>query len=244
MVDPIILAELTRIDLMTGQTVLDVGGGTGSTARHLCDRVGRSGKVISVDADLPTLDPTGVLDVFQRDLRTQQLPVQTASLHVVVARCVLAHLPNRQQLLHNLITALRPGGHLALVDIVTAPVAVYAPTDADSVFINHVIRTILDGLTVQGVDLNWGHSSASLLLGNGFERVHTRWLADTWAGGTAGCQLYAEHATQLADYLLSEGLSPEDLERFGELMGDPSVLVRAYQFASTTARKPPQPPVT
>ena len=130
MVDPIILAELTRIDLMTGQTVLDVGGGTGSTARHLCDRVGRSGKVISVDADLPTLDPTGVLDVFQRDLRTQQLPVQTASLHVVVARCVLAHLPNRQQLLHNLITALRPGGHLALVDIVTAPVAVYAPTDA------------------------------------------------------------------------------------------------------------------
>ncbi|MGC4855364.1 class I SAM-dependent methyltransferase [Micromonospora sp. DT4] len=240
MVDPIILAELTRLGVSAGETALDVGTGTGSITRHLCNLVGRGGKVIAVDADPPILDPTGVLDVFQRDLRTEELPVQSDSIHVAAARCVLAHLPNRHQLLNELITALRPSGHLTLVDIVAAPVSVYAPADADSALIGFVIRTILDGLAARGIDLNWGNTTPSWLLANGFETVHTRWFADTWAGGTAGCQLYAEHATQLASHLLAEGLSAGELERFGELMADPSVLVRGYTFASTTARKPPQ----
>ncbi|MBC8991531.1 class I SAM-dependent methyltransferase [Micromonospora chalcea] len=236
--DPITLHELTRLGITPGQTALDVGAGAGSIAGHLCELVGRAGKVIAVDIDTSLLNPTGVLDVYQRDLRTQPLPVEPGTVDVAAARCVLEHLPNRHLLLNQMITALRPGGHLLLGEIVYAPVSAYGLTDSDSELIARVVHTILDVFAARGLDLHWGDKVPSVLLANGFQEVRTRWVAETWTGGSAGCRLYADNATQLRDRLLADGLSHAELDRFAELMADPAVLVRGYQFASTTARKP------
>jgi SAM-dependent methyltransferase len=238
MLDPVTLDDLTRLGVTAGHTALDVGAGAGSIAQHLCELVGRTGKVIAVDIDTSMLNPTGVLDVYQRDLRTQPLPVEPGTIDIATARCVLEHLPNRHLLLHQMINALRPGGHLVLGEIVYAPVSVHAPADSDNELITRVVHTILDVLAGRGVDLHWGDKVPSVLLANGFEQVRTRWAAETWAGGSAGCRLYADNATQLRDRLLAEDLSHDELDRFAELMADPAVLVRGYQFASTTARKP------
>ncbi|WFE51202.1 methyltransferase domain-containing protein [Micromonospora sp. WMMD1155] len=238
MLDPVTLDDLTRLGVNPGHTALDVGAGAGSIARHLCELVGRTGKVIAVDIDTSMLNPTGVLDVYQRDLRTQPLPVEPGTIDVATARCVLEHLPNRHPLLHQMINALRPGGHLVLGEIVYAPVSAHAPADSDNDLVTRVVHTILDVLAGRGVDLHWGDKVPSFLLANGFEQVHTRWVAETWAGGSAGCRLYADNATQLRDRLLAEDLSHDELDRFAELMADPAVLVRGYQFASTTGRKP------
>ncbi|SCG59612.1 class I SAM-dependent methyltransferase [Micromonospora halophytica] len=236
--DPITLDELTRLDITAGQTALDVGAGAGSIARRLCELVGPTGKVIAVDLDTTLLDPTGVLDIYQRDLRTQALPVERGTVDLATARCVLEHLPNRHAVLNQMITALRPGGHLVLGEIVYAPVSVHTPGSSDGDLIARVVHGVLDVLSARGVDLHWGDKTPSVLLGNGFEDVQTRWIAETWAGGSAGCRLYADNARQLRDKLLEEDLSEADLDRFAELMTDPAVLVRGYQFASTTARKP------
>ncbi len=236
--DPITLDELTRLGSRPGQTALDVGAGAGSIVGHLSELVGHRGKVIAVDIDTSLLNPTGVLDVYQRDLRTQPLPVEPDSVDIAAARCVLEHLPNRHDLLNQMITALRPGGHLVLGEIVYAPVSVHAPTADDGELVRRVAHTILDILADRGVDLHWGDKVPSILLGNGMDKVRTRWVAETWAGGTAGCRLYADNATQLRDRLLAEDLSHAELDRFAELMDDPAVLVRGYTFACTTARKP------
>lgn len=240
MLDPITLDELTRLDITAGQTALDIGAGAGSIAGHLCELVGPSGKVIAVDIDTSLLHSTGLLDVYQRDLRTQPLPIEPNTVDVAAARCVLEHLPNRHLLLNHMITALRPGGHLVLGEIVYAPVSAYAPnhSSSDTELITRVIHTILDILAARGVDLHWGDKIPSILLDRGFQQVRTRWIAETWTGGSAGCRLYADNATQLRDRLLTEDLSHAELNRFAELMADPAVLVRGYQFASTTARKP------
>ncbi|MCX4387335.1 methyltransferase domain-containing protein [Micromonospora peucetia] len=236
--DPITLDELARLGITAGQSALDVGAGAGSIARHLCELVGPTGKVIAVDLDTTLLAPTGILDVYQRDLRTQPLPAEPGTVDVITARCVLEHLPNRHFVLNQMITALRPGGHLVLGEIVYAPVSVHAPTSDDNELIARVVHGVLDVLAARSVDLHWGDKTASVLLANDFDRVRTRWVAETWAGGSPGCRLYADNATQLRDKLLTEGLTHTELDRFAELMADPAVLVRGYQFASTTARKP------
>ncbi|WP_416901287.1 methyltransferase domain-containing protein [Micromonospora echinospora] len=236
--DPITHTELADLDITAGQTALDVGAGAGSIARHLRDLVGPTGKVTAVDIDTRWLDPGGVLEVHQRDLRTQPLPAGSGSIDVAAARCVLEHLPNRHALLNQMITALRPGGWLVLGEIVYAPVVAHAPRSADTDLIIHVVHAILDVLSAHGVDLHWGDKIPGILLGNGFEQVRTRWVAETWTGGSPGCRLFADNAHQLHHKLLREGLSHQDLDRFAELMTDPAVLVRGYQFASITARKP------
>ncbi|SCL17929.1 methyltransferase domain-containing protein [Micromonospora inyonensis] len=236
--DPITVDELACLEIAAGQAALEVGAGAGSIARRLCDLVGPTGKVMAVDIDTRLLDPTGVLDVYQRDLRAEPLPVTPGSIDVATARCVLEHLPNRHALLNQMITALRPGGWLVLGEIVYAPVAAHAPRSADTDLIIHVAHAILDVLSAHGVDLHWGDKTPGILLGNGFEQTRTRWIAETWTGGSPGCRLLADNAHQLHHKLLREGLSHQDLDRFAELMTDPAVLVRGYQFASTTARKP------
>ncbi len=51
-----------------------------------------------------------------------------------------------------MITALRPGGHLSLGDIVYAPITVHALND-DADRVGRVVHAILDSLTNRGVDL-------------------------------------------------------------------------------------------
>ncbi|WP_186500105.1 methyltransferase domain-containing protein [Micromonospora sagamiensis] len=236
--DPITREELRRIGITAGQHALDVGAGAGSIAASLCDLVGPAGKVTAIDIDTSLLNPSGILDVYQRDLRTQPLPVDAGSVDVAVARCLLEHLPNRRALLQEMITTLRPGGWLILGEIVYAPVIAHAPRTADSDLIVHVVHGILDVLSANGVDLHWGDKTPAILTTNGLEQVRTRWTAETWTGGSPGCRLLADNARQLHHKLLHEGLTHTDLDHFAVLMTDPAVLVRGYQFASTTARKP------
>ncbi|MFD6566285.1 hypothetical protein [Micromonospora profundi] len=87
----------------------------------------------------------------------------------------------------------------------------HAPADSDNDLITRVVHIVLDVLAGRGVDLHWGDKVPSVLLANGFEQVHTRWVAGTWAGGSAGCRLYGDNATQLRDRLLAEDLSHDEL---------------------------------
>ncbi|MET7951063.1 methyltransferase domain-containing protein [Micromonospora sp. NPDC005324] len=239
MLDPITIDDLQHVGVGTGHNALDVGAGAGSVARHLRERVGPTGAVSAVDLDTTFLSPSDELNVYQRDLRTERLPVKASSLDVITARCVLAYLPTRARLLEQMVTALRPGGRLVLGDIVYARTTVpYAPTAGDADLIVRIVHTILDVLAERGVDLHWGEKVPGLLLDVGLNEVRTRWVAQTWAGGSPGCRLYADHARQLREQLLAANLSAGDLDRFSDMMTDPTVLVRGYEFAATTARKP------
>ncbi|MFI0796959.1 class I SAM-dependent methyltransferase [Micromonospora rubida] len=237
--DPITRREFAAVGVKPGQRVLDVGAGAGSVVAHLADIVGPCGKVIAVDLDTRLLHPTSVVDVYQRDLRHEPIPGEPGSVDLVTARCVLEHLPNRRNVLQQMVGLVRPGGWLVLGEIVRTPVLVHrAPSDADAAVITAVVDGILTILTGRGVDLSWGDEEPAVLLTAGMNHVHTRWHAETWTGGGPGCALYADNATQLRDPLIHGGTTPEDLDRFVELMADPLTVLRSYQFASTRAQKP------
>jgi SAM-dependent methyltransferase len=95
-----------------GWHCLEIGGGGGSIARWLAERVGPDGRVVVTDVDTRFLDHMGRENVAVRrhDVTRDALPEHAFDL--IHARMVLMHLPARDQVLSRLVPALKPGGWL------------------------------------------------------------------------------------------------------------------------------------
>ena len=95
-----------------GWHCLEVGGGGGSIARFLSERVGEAGRVLVTDIDTGFLDALRLpgLEVVRHDITRDQLPERAFDL--VHTRMVLIHLPERDDILRRLVAALKPGGWL------------------------------------------------------------------------------------------------------------------------------------
>jgi len=110
-------ALLAACDLEPGQRVLEVGCGTGHTAKVIAGRYGAS--VIAVDEGRHLVD--AALNRLQRkrlDAAVVQadgrlLPFADSSFDVLVCESVLAFLPDRATALAEFNRVLRPGGLLA-----------------------------------------------------------------------------------------------------------------------------------
>jgi SAM-dependent methyltransferase len=112
--DPGTMRLLEAIGPHDGWHCLEVGGGAGSIARWLCERVGVTGLVVATDLDtrfLDTLDSSN-LEVRRHDIVSDELPDRAFDL--IHIRAVLEHLqpPLRAQALQRMVASLKPGGLL------------------------------------------------------------------------------------------------------------------------------------
>jgi SAM-dependent methyltransferase len=99
-----------------GWSCLEIGGGGGSVAHWMAERVAPGGSVLCTDLDprhiaVPQLPN---LRIERHDIVRDDLPA--AHFHLIHARLVLIHLPERDQVLERLVAALRPGGWLVIED--------------------------------------------------------------------------------------------------------------------------------
>jgi arsenite methyltransferase len=132
-------AYLDLVGVAAGSRVLEVGCGSGAVTRAAARLVGPTGRVVGVDPSPGLLTVAAELArqegvAAQVELRVgqaQALPFPDQTFDVVLAVTTLAHLPDAEQAIPELVRVARSGGRVGVFDL-----------DGDGVILAHPDRPL------------------------------------------------------------------------------------------------------
>jgi arsenite methyltransferase len=113
-------------DLRPGEAVLDLGSGSGMDVFFAASQVGPSGRVVGVDfsaeqlAKARAIAGTASFDQVElREGRIESPPAEDGDFDCVISNGVINLSPEKERVFDAVAGALKPGGRLAIADIVS-----------------------------------------------------------------------------------------------------------------------------
>lgn len=114
---PVVEATVARAELTAGETVLDLGTGTGAVAQRAAQAVGPSGRVVGVDispdmlaAARQRLARLGLNNLSLREGRAESIPADDAAFDAVLASLSMMYVIDRAAAAAEIARTLKPGG--------------------------------------------------------------------------------------------------------------------------------------
>ena len=190
------------LGISPGESVLDVGCGTGAATRTLAQRVAPNGRVTGIDPSGALLritrelaDKAGLgalIDLKEADCRA--LPFPDGSFDAVVAATTLSHVFGPEQALAEMVRVTRRGGRVGIFDV-----------DGDLTLFAHPDRELTRRIVASYSDLGWVNGwimreLPGLLAGLGVVNVQTKAFMPLEAAG-----YYAARAERSAEAAAAAG---------------------------------------
>jgi SAM-dependent methyltransferase len=224
-----------------GWTCLEVGGGGGSIARWLAERVGPEGTVLATDLDITVLAESAApnLEVRTHDVLRDDLPA--GAFDLVHMRLVLAWLADPALALERLVAALKPGGVLVAEEMDFASVAADPRVDpgARDAFARYLAGHHAMLRDRHAFEPSYGRRVERDLAASGLTDVGAEGRAGMWRGGGPGGLVWRLTLEQLRDGLLAGRYAEAaDLDAVAAALDDPDFSFMSQVTMAAWGRRP------
>jgi SAM-dependent methyltransferase len=221
-----------------GWRCLEIGGGSGTIAIWLAARVGPRGHVLVTDIDTRFFDSLKLANVEVRGHDVIADPLPTGSFDLVHARLVLHHLPNRDEALARMISAVKPGGWLLVEDYDKASMLADPEAGPGEVLLATQMA-VLRFLDDRGVDRRYGRGLFARLRAHGLVGVGAEAQASMWHRESPGVDVLRAVFEQLREVLIAGNyVSPGQLEDDLARLDDPDFMMPSPVLWSAWGRRP------
>lgn len=233
LLDPMHRRLIEELDVGSGARTLEVGCGNGSISAWLAGRVEPDGKAVAMDLDLSLVDA----DAPNLELREGDIlagAVAPGDFDLVTARAVLHHVGDADQAVANLVTSLRPGGAILLIEPDFLPTSIAEPPE---------VRRFWEGWLAwareNGIDYMIGRRLPAALTGLGLENVGATAETAIYNGGSPWAVYWEQTVAELGGQLIESGMVEQrSVDTFLAHCADSAWWTQTIAFTAVHGRAP------
>jgi len=230
--------RLDELGVVPAWHCLEIGGGSGSVARWLSERVGAQGQVVVTDINTRFLTHLSAPNIEVREHDIVNDDLEQDHFDLAHTRLVLLHIPERERAIDRIISALRPGGFVLFeeFDVLSMqPDPQISPSETMLKTITVLWRVMRES----GVDQRHGRLLAGIVEGKGMENVAAEGRVYRIKGGSPWAHVLRANCEQMHAKIIASGDLTEDEFRADiQSLDDPKFVMLTAVLWAVSARRP------